>query len=311
MRPGRGRAVTGTGTLPLWLATVCVALFACLTGARDEGLRRSRLLLAGGAEESARGGERPDGPREFAAYCAASCAASVRRWCGGRVGPEWWCLPVGVLLGALGASPLPVVAGALAVPWARRGLRARRERTAEAEREEAVIELCAAVSGELRAGTPPARALVAAGADGLGEHGAALVAAARFGGDIPTALRACAGPPGAAGLRGAAACWQVAADSGAGLAEGMDRVAASLRAERDQRDDLAAQLAGPRTTALLLALLPAAGLLLGGTMGADPLRVLLHSTAGLACLAVGVLLEIAGLAWVARIVRAVERGGPS
>ncbi|AXK37328.1 hypothetical protein DVA86_14215 [Streptomyces armeniacus] len=271
--------------------------------ARDDGLRRSRLLLAGSGEAMRPEEERPDRVREF--------GASLRRRLGGRVGHEWWCLPGGVLLGLLGASVLPVVAGALAVPLVRRRLRAHQERKAAEDREEAVIGLCAAVSGELRAGTPPDRALLAAGADGLGDHGAALLAAARFGGDIPEALRKGAALPGADGLRGAAACWQVAAGSGAGLAEGMDRVAAALRAERDQRDEVRAQLAGPRATAVLLALLPVFGLLLGSAMGADPLRMLLHSAAGLSCLAVGVLLEFAGLAWVARIVRAAEGGGPA
>jgi tight adherence protein B len=98
----------------------------------------------------------------------------------------------------------------------------------------------------------------------------------------------------------------VAADNGAGLATGLDRVADALRAERDQRADLRAQLAGPRSTATVLALLPVFGLLLGGAMGARPLQVLFHSSVGLACLVVGVLLEAAGLAWVARLVRNAE-----
>ncbi|MGH3325873.1 MAG: type II secretion system F family protein, partial [Streptomyces sp.] len=105
------------------------------------------------------------------------------------------------------------------------------------------------------------------------------------------------------------ACWQVAVEGGAGLAEGLDRVAGALRAERDQREELRAQLAGPRSTAVVLALLPGFGLLLGGAMGAGPLRVLLHSPAGLVCLVVGGLLEWAGLAWVARLVRTAEGAG--
>lgn len=302
MRAGRGCVVTGTDTLLLYAATVCVGAATWLVAVRDDSLRRSRLLLAGGGEAE-QGAEGPDGLREF--------LVSLLRRLGGRAGHEWWCLLVGVLLGLLGASVLPVIAGGLAVPLLRRRLRATRARRAAEDRETAVIDLCAAVSGELRAGMPPDRALLTAGPAGLGEHGAQLLAAARFGGDIPGALRKGADLPGADGLRGAAACWHVAADSGAGLAEGLDRVAAALRAERDRRDELRAQLAGPRATAVLLALLPVFGLLLGSAMGAEPLRVLLHSAAGLACLAVGVLLEAAGLAWVAWIVRTAEGGGPA
>jgi tight adherence protein B len=98
----------------------------------------------------------------------------------------------------------------------------------------------------------------------------------------------------------------VAVDQGAGLAAGLDRLEGALRADRDQRADLRAQLAGARATAVMLAGLPVLGLLLGAAMGADPLRVLLHSGAGLGCLVVGGLLEGVGLWWALRIVRGVE-----
>jgi tight adherence protein B len=87
-------------------------------------------------------------------------------------------------------------------------------------------------------------------------------------------------------------------------------VAAALRSEADQREDLRAQLAGPRSTAVLLALLPLFGLVLGTGLGADPAGVLLHTRVGLACLAAGVLLEWAGLAWTARIIRTAEGQTP-
>ncbi|MCZ0971803.1 hypothetical protein O1L55_10820 [Streptomyces albulus] len=60
-------------------------------------------------------------------------------------------------------------------------------------------------------------------------------------------------------------------EGGAGLALGLERIAAGLAARRDQGEELRAQLAGPRATALVLALLPVGGLLMGGALGADPL----------------------------------------
>lgn len=151
-------------------------------------------------------------------------------------------------------------------------------------------------------------ALLRAASDsgGLGEAQAGVLAAARFGGDVPAALTSAARQPGAEGLLGLAACWRVAVDQGAGLAAGLDRLEGALRADRDQRADLRAQLAGARATAVMLAGLPVLGLLLGAAMGADPLRVLLHSGAGLGCLVVGGLLEGLGLWWALRIVRGVE-----
>jgi tight adherence protein B len=56
----------------------------------------------------------------------------------------------------------------------------------------------------------------------------------------------------------------------------------------------------------MLAALPALGLLLGTAMGADPLRVLLHTGAGLGCLLAGAALEGAGLWWALGIVRRAE-----
>jgi tight adherence protein B len=226
----------------------------------------------------------------------------------GRLRAEWWSLGAGLVLAVLGASVIPVVAGAVGVPLLRRVRLAGEARRARELRGDAVIALCSALAGEVRAGRQPGEALLRAAGDsgGLGEAQAGVLAAARFGGDVPGALTSAARQPGADGLLGLAACWRVAVDQGAGLAAGLDRLEGALRADRDQRADLRAQLAGARATAVMLAGLPVLGLLLGAAMGADPLRVLLHSGAGLGCLVVGGLLEGLGLWWALRIVRGVE-----
>ncbi|WP_336599005.1 type II secretion system F family protein [Streptomyces sp. MOE7] len=224
----------------------------------------------------------------------------------GVLGPEVWCLPAGLALGALGGSVLPVLASPVALFLVRRWLATRDAERARDRRAAEVITLCATVAGELRAGRQPVQALAAVRLPGLGAAGSAVVAAARYGGDVPQALRAAARLPGGEGLTGMAACWQVAVEGGAALASGLERIAAGLRAQRDQRDELRAQLAGPRATALMLALLPAGGLLMGSALGADPLRVLLHTPAGWGCLVAGGLLEWGGVVWTARIVAAAE-----
>jgi tight adherence protein B len=279
------------GVEAMCAAAVCAGAAAWLVTGRDRGLRRARLLFAGGAGVPA-----------------------TPRWSWERVLPlvrqrrEWLCVPAGLALAVLAGSVLPLIAGALAVPVVRRWLRgAERKREAE-RRAEGVIALCAAVSGELRAGRQPGQALLPAvrATRVLGDAEAAVLAAARFGGDVPQALREAARQPGADGLAGVAACWRVAVDGGAGLAAGLDRLEAALRAERDQREDLRAQLAGAWSTIVLLALLPVAGLAMGAALGADPLKVLFHTPSGIACLVIGGLLETAGLCWAARIVRAGE-----
>ncbi|WP_329488503.1 type II secretion system F family protein [Kitasatospora sp. NBC_01246] len=215
------------------------------------------------------------------------------------------------------ASPVPVlVAGLAFLPLRRR----RRRRAVEAEagrRAAAVVDLCAALAGELRSGATPEQALhlvttrIAEDDEALHRIGlepVARLAAGRYGGDVPGAFESLAELPGGRGATAIAACWRVTSDGGAGLAAGLDGVAEALRAERALAEEIAAELAAPRTTIAVLAALPVAGLLLGAALGARPLTVLLHTPAGLACLAGGAALEGLGAAWTARIVRAASRG---
>lgn len=288
---------------PVYAAVVCAGTAAWLLAGREDGVRRARLMLAGADR---------DGWREpYGVAVWRELAARLVLRAGGRTAHAWWCLPAGAVLGLLGESWLPLLAGVCALLPVRKWLR-RGEWRREAERREAaVVELCGAVAGELRAGRPPDGALLAAGASAvrdLGAGGSVVLAAARFGGDVPAALRRAARTPGAEGLGWVAGCWQVSVEDGAGLAEGLERISGALCAERGQREELRAQLAGPRATAVVLALLPLFGLLLGSGMGADPLRVLLHTPVGAGCLAVGAFLEWAGLAWVAWLVRSAEEG---
>ncbi|MEW2082055.1 type II secretion system F family protein [Streptomyces sp. NPDC005283] len=275
----------------VYAAAVCAGAAAWLTVGRERGLRRARLLLAGGA------------PVE-----------SPPRWSWQRLLPvvrlrqEWLCLPAALVLAVLGKSVLPLAAGAVAVPLVRRRLRDRERRREQERRAEGVIAFCGAVAAELRAGLQPGQALLLAArsTEALGGAEAAVLAAARFGGDVPGTLREAAGQPGADGLAGVAVCWRVAVDSGAGLAAGLDRLETALRAEWDQRQDLRARLAGAWSTVVLLSVLPLAGLAMGWALGADPFGVLLHTAGGLVCLVVGGLLEAAGLCWAVRIVRSGE-----
>ncbi|MBO4259390.1 type II secretion system F family protein, partial [Streptomyces griseorubiginosus] len=279
------------GEIAMGGAVLCVGAAALLLGGWHSGARRAQLLLAGGGVV----GTGPPSWREI--------SGRLRRM-RGRLGAEWWVLAAGLALAVLGASVLPVLAGAAGVPLARRIRVAGQVRRARESRGNAVIALCSALAGEVRSGRQPGEALLRAARDsgGLGEAQAAVLAAARFGGDVPGALSGAARQQGAEGLLGLAACWRVAVDQGAGLAAGLDRLEAALRAERDQRADLRAQLAGARSTALMLAGLPVLGLLLGTALGADPLHVLLHSGAGLGCLLIGGLLEGLGMWWALGIV---------
>lgn len=301
----------GTSAYAAHAVALCAGSAVWLTMMRDPGVRRARVLFV------------DDPPRPWRPWSRWPAPLKgldrVRESARGR--REWWCVPVAVLLAVLGESVLPLVAGAVGLPLVRRWLRGRARRREGERSADAVAALCGAVVGELRAGQEPGRALLVALRDGVVEGGApetvrpgawlgaaeaAVLAAARFGGDVPAALRQAAERPGLEGLSGMAACWRVAVDGGAGLADGLDRLEAALRADRRRREELRAQLAGAWSTVVVLALLPVAGLGLGAALGAEPLRVLLHTPGGLACLSVGGFLEAAGLFWACRIVRGGE-----
>jgi tight adherence protein B len=204
-------------------------------------------------------------------------------------------------------------------------------RRGAADRERALaVEACSALSGELRAGRPPpvalaAAALVAAGAPGDrstsapparssstpgGPTGAALRSAAAVsavGGDVAGVLAAGADRSAAPSLlRGLAACWTLCSGAGAGLAAAVEQLELAERDAEDRRRAVRAELAGPRATARMLAALPLLGLALAAAMGAEPLRFLLGTPLGLACLTGGVALDLLGLAWTSRLVRRAE-----
>ncbi|MER6313440.1 type II secretion system F family protein [Streptomyces sp. NPDC001581] len=286
--------------VPVFAGVLCAGAAAWGLSGGDRVARRARLVLAAGAPAV------PGGPLPWERLLIAVRVRAVR-W------REWACLGAGLLVAVLGGSVIPLLAGAAALPLLRRWLRVRARERARAARAAEVVALCGAVVGELRAGAQPGQALTAAmrrtvaipGGPGAAEAG--VLAAAAFGGDVPGALRQAAKEPGAQGLAGMAACWRVSVDGGAGLATGLDRLEGALRAERDRQASLRAQLAGARSTVLVLALLPLVGLLIGTGLGADPLRVLLHTPMGWGCLLAGALLEALGLLWCRRIVRAGER----
>ncbi|MGW2253534.1 type II secretion system F family protein [Kitasatospora sp. NPDC001660] len=285
-----------------WAMALCVVALGGWHAVQQQmpGGRRSRLVLAGAGPPVP--SMRPAG------------ASGPPQW----LVPELLLLPAGLAAGSATASPVPVLVGALGVVPLRRWRR-RRSVAVEARRRAAgVVELCAGLAGELRSGSTPEQALhvvtarTAADPEALrrlGEEPMARLAAGRYGGDVPAALHLLAELPGGSGAASIAACWWVASDGGSGLAAALDRVAEALRGEQALAEEIAGELAGPRTTIAVLAALPAAGLLLGTAMGARPVDVLLHTSAGLGCLAVGAGLEGLGVAWTARIVRAAARGG--
>jgi tight adherence protein B len=253
----------------------------------------------------------PAGRPAPASPAAASDAAALTR----RL-PGWWrgairapgvratfVLPVLTAVAVAGVAAGPVaatVAGVYGVLAVRTAASRHAERARAAHRRELLDHLSAAAA-DLRAGLPAP--VAAAGPTGAGAThrpgdpgrtppGDAMSSGIeRTDGDDPLRQR----------VRAATA---LAQRTGAPLAELLDRIEADARAADRAQASAAAQAAGARATAWLLAGLPAGGLALGYAIGADPLAVLLHTPVGAASALGAVGLQVAGLVWTRRIMRA-------
>lgn len=210
---------------------------------------------------------------------------------------------VGYFFGVIAA--VLVAAACVGVALMHRSMQSRRQL---AGARSAAAELVAAFAGELRAGRPLSRALHIAVEDAgaLRRDLQPACVAAATGGEVANELRLAGEKTGISALRALAACCALSAQTGAALASTLDRVAAGLRADEQLRDEARAQLAGPRTTAYLLAALPFLGVVLAGGLGARPVAVLLHTPVGGGCLAIGAALDFAGLCWMRRLLRSAE-----
>ena len=173
---------------------------------------------------------------------------------------------------------------------------------ARALRRRQAVSWVDGVVAELRAGRP-ARLALTEQPDAPCHR---AVAAVRLGGDVVEALHADAREQELALFAHVAACWSVAESSGAGLVAALEQVVASARADEEIRAEISAQLAAPRATARMLAVLPVFGLVLGSSMGASPVAWLVASPIGWAVLAVGLVEIAAGLWWTGRMVASIE-----
>ena len=179
----------------------------------------------------------------------------------------------------------------------------RERRTRPHRWRTSVIELCDAMAAELSAGRTPDEAFTAAAAV-LDPHiSRELLHIPR---PPPDHLDELAARPGAEGLRLLAACWRIGAERGGTLATVLDGLAGALRDEEAQRQDVSVQLAGPRATARLLAVLPLLGLAMAAALGAHPIPFLCGSLPGLACLTTGIALNLLGLHWTRALAKSAE-----
>lgn len=89
--------------------------------------------------------------------------------------------------------------------------------------------------------------------------------------------------------------------SGAPIADVLDSCASGISEAAEAASARRVALAGPQTSAQMLAWLPLVGVVLGSALGAEPLHFLFSTTPGLCVFFLGLACEIAGIAWVRRL----------
>ena len=182
----------------------------------------------------------------------------------------------------------------------------RKKKTADGR----ALDVLEALATQVRAGASPDAAwrqaleVVFGPEDAAAGRGASASASASAS-DGPSAVDAALARDPA--WRAVAAAWRMSEQTGAPLADVLDRLAVGLRQEAEVEAEVEASLAAPRATARLLAGLPLVGVALGELIGARPVAVLLGTPGGWACGLGGVLLAAAGQLWTRSLVDRVAR----
>lgn len=210
------------------------------------------------------------------------------------------CAVLSLLLPWTAAAALGLLLATLA---ARRRVGQRlRARADEASALEGALDV---LVGELRIGAHPVAAIGVAARESEGSTSRSLgVVAARalLGADVAAGLRAEAARSTNPGhWERLAVCWQLAQTHGLAIATLMQAAQRDIVERERFHGRVEAGMAGARATAAILAGLPLLGVLLGQSIGAEPLNFLLSDGVGGWLLVIGVGLICCGLLWSHRI----------
>jgi tight adherence protein B len=90
--------------------------------------------------------------------------------------------------------------------------------------------------------------------------------------------------------------------TGAPMADILDACALGITESAEAQSARDVALAGPQSSATMLAALPGVGIAFGMLLGADPIHFLLHTRLGIAVFIAGIACEVAGIVLVRRLV---------
>ncbi|MFD9957935.1 type II secretion system F family protein [Amycolatopsis sp. NPDC058986] len=204
-----------------------------------------------------------------------------------RVWHRWKWLLLAVVVAPV-AGPGGVVAAGLLTLAFRQEWRDRRRSTAAVVSGERMATVMRTMVAELRAGAHPVSAAEATAevVPELAGELRALASSARLDGELRSAS-----------LPELADVWALARKYGLPMAVVLDAARRDVEAGLSFARRLRAKMAGPRASAAVLTGLPAVCVVLGQSMGADPLHVLTATVPGQLLLIAGCALIWAGTSW--------------
>ncbi len=178
---------------------------------------------------------------------------------------------------------------------------------------EDAAELTGLLAALSRSGLPPARIwhLIAQERSGVAFPAGTVAGMLDVGGSTAAGLRIAAAEvagPGAVALGWLMITADVTERTGASSATVYDGLVHGIDAELEQAGEMAVAMAGPRATALVLALLPMAGCGLGLLMGVNTVAVLTGTAPGRICLCTGAGFWLVGRRWIARLLAKTQIG---
>lgn len=195
----------------------------------------------------------------------------------------WAIAVVAVTLGGVGVFAL----GQIQRARVRRQLASIRAETTE------MIEVLAA---SVRAGMTPRLAVRRWGQEFPVAQGLRTVADTA--GDVAISIQAISRQPGRSALAAVASAWTLAEQSGIPLSVVLDRVATTARENRELDRDVQSSVAPARSTARMMAALPAMGLVLSSGMGVNPMAMLTSELLPAVSVAIGIGLACVGVVWI-------------
>ncbi|GAB2743243.1 type II secretion system F family protein [Amycolatopsis magusensis] len=165
-----------------------------------------------------------------------------------------------------------------------------------------MAEAIRTMAAELDAGADPAVAAESAAMDAPPPVAAAVRAVSGAVQVGETSVREVPGlPEGAVGQL--ARSWTLAQRYGLPMAKVLGAVRRDLDASVEFAKRTHAAMSGPRTSVLVLAVVPLLGIGMGEAIDVQPLHMLAHTGLGQVALVLGTSLMAAGLAWTARLTR--------